>query len=204
MRRRSVLISYAFICALVLCEYSRISALAEPVGGQDIVITRLKAQKANGQGYRLRYTVPVPLDTYWRFKTDFENDYLLTNRYITKHQFIARNRNMVITENAYSYRPRVSFRWSTKVKPDVYRLEFNLLNPQECGQKFHYGFIQLEPLGMHTRVTQVAYFDFFGAFIWSHFPGLGGMIEMLRYMALWEQEITQKLENRYASPPRSN
>jgi hypothetical protein len=185
---------------LVWCGMVQPSSMLETRQGQEIVITRLKDATKGGHGYRLRYTVPVALHTYWNFKTDFDSDYLLTNRYITHHEFIAREQNRVITQNAYSYRPRVWFRWRTTVHSDALRLDFHLLNPEECGQKFHYGFIQVEGLGDRTRVTQVAYFDFFGASIWSHFPGMGGMHDMLQYMARWEQRITQKLESRYASP----
>ena len=85
--------------------------------------------------------------------------------------------------------------------PGSYRLDFVLLNPEQCGQKFHYGRIQLEAVKDATRVTQVAYFDFWGVSFWTYYPWKGGMRDFLEYTARWEQAMIQQLKPRYVGPP---
>lgn len=162
-----------------------------------VYIYRLDSADAAGKGYRLVYMVAAPLDAYWNFKTDFDNDFLMTNKLISEHRLVALENNVVITENMYATRPGVRFRWRTVSSPDIHRLDFELLNPRECGQKFHYGHIQLEPVGEHTKVTQVAYFDFFGVSLWMNYPWYGGMQHYLNYTARWEQETVLRLLDRY-------
>ena len=67
----------------------------------------------------------------------------------------------------------------------------------EAPQKYHYGHIQLEPVPEGTRVTQVAYFDFWGASIWANYPWSGGMKDFLSYTARWEQETVLRLRGQY-------
>jgi hypothetical protein len=122
----------------------------------------------------------------------------VTNKYIREHRFISQSDNTVITENKYTNTPDVFFRWGTSMFPAAYRLDFVLLNPQECDQKFHYGSIQFEVANEGTRVTQTAYFDFWGVSLWAYNPFGGGMIDFLRYTARWEQEIILRLKHRYA------
>jgi hypothetical protein len=150
-----------------------------------------------GQGYKLVYMVAAPLDTYWNFKTDFENDFLMTNKLITGHRLVEYRDNIAITETIYSTKPGVRFRWRTISSTDIHRLDFELLNPNECGQKFHYGHIQLEAFGEHTKVTQTAYFDFFGATLWMNYPWYGGMHYYLQYTVRWEQETIVRLNTKY-------
>jgi hypothetical protein len=76
-------------------------------------------------------------------------------------------------------------------------MDFVLENPNECGQEFHYGHIQLETMGGHTKVTLVAYFNFWGATFWAYYPWHGGMTEFLHYTAKWEQETALRLRDRY-------
>jgi hypothetical protein len=154
-----------------------------------------------GSAYKLVYLVKVPIDVYWRFKTDFDNLFLLKNKYIREHHFISQSDTTVITENKYTNAPDVFFRWQTTVFPEAYRLDFVLLNPEACEQKFHYGCIQLEAVKEGTRVTQTAYFDFWGVFLWAHNPFGGGMRDFLEYTARWEQEIVFQLKHRYAGEP---
>jgi len=52
-----------------------------------------------------------------------------------------------------------------------------------------------------TEVTQVTYFDFFGASFWAHYPWEGGMRDFLRYTAHWEQEIILQVKDRYLDQP---
>lgn len=168
-------------------------------------ISVLKPPQEAGGGYKLVYAVDAPIEVFWRFKTDFDNNFLLTNKFIKSHKFISRRGNVVVTEDLFSenlfiHRPHSKFRWQTTLLPDRHRLDFMLLNPQECGQKFHYGYIQLEVLAgavEKTRVTQVAYFDFFGVSIWINYPWYGGMADFLKYTARWEQETILKTRANY-------
>jgi hypothetical protein len=105
--------------------------------------------------------------------------------------------NVAITENVYATKPGVRFRWRTMTLPNRHRLEFELQNPQECGKKFHYGHIQLKAAGDYTIVTQVAYFNFFGAALWMNYPWYGGMRYYLEYTARWEQETIIRLIDNY-------
>lgn len=150
-----------------------------------------------GRAYRLIYTVPVAKEVYWRFKTDFDNDFLLENRYIRFHRFVGRTGNRVVTETKYTSGPDVAFRWKTTVFEEAYRLAFLLLNPEECGQRFHYGHIELLRVPEGTRVTQEAYFDFWGASFWANYPWRGGMRDFLLYTARWEMETVTRLQGRY-------
>ncbi len=160
-------------------------------------IYKLKPLDERGRGYKLIYAVDAPLETFWQFKTDFDNDFLSTNKRIVMHRFISRIGNTVITENIYANKSKTVFRWQTTLLPDQHRLNFVLLNPEECDHKHHYGYIQLEPMGQKTRVTQVAYFDFFGDFLWVNYPFYGGMSDFLEYNVRWEQQAIQKLKDRY-------
>jgi hypothetical protein len=162
-------------------------------------VYKLKSEKPKGRGYRLVYTVDAPLHIFWQFKTDFDNDFLLSNKYIAIHRLISRSGNVVITENKYRDVSKSRFRWQITVVSDRHRLEFVLLNPDENNHEFHFGHIQLEPLGSKTKVTQVAYFDFFGAFLWVNYPLYGGMSDFLKYNARWEQQTILERIHLYQS-----
>ena len=166
------------------------------------LISELKLQRQNGAGYKLVYLVDAPIEAFWKFKTDFDNDFLLTNKFIKSHQVISRRGNVVVTEDLfsedlYTHRPRAKFRWQTTISPAEYRMDFVLLNPEECGQKFHYGHIQLETFSEKTMVTQIAYFDFFGVSFWVKYPWYGGMRHFLEYTARWEQDTILRLKDTY-------
>jgi hypothetical protein len=162
-----------------------------------LFIYKLKPENKNGKGYKLVYFVDVSLEVFWRFKTDFGNDFLLSNKYIKSHRLINRQKNVFITEDEYSYKPGTTFRWQTTVISDGFRLIFKLLNPEECNQRYHYGYIQLEAFETKTKVTQIAYFDFFGVSFWANYPFYGGMYDFLENTAHWEQETILKLKDRY-------
>ena len=166
------------------------------LGGQS-VIHLLEPQGKEGQGYKLIYLVDAPLEIFWKFKTDFDNEFLLSNELIHSHRLVSQNGNVVVTENRYASKPGVVFRWQTTVLPDQQLLKFILLNPQECGQKYHSGYIQLERLEQKTKVVQVAYFDFFGASFWVRYPYYGGMKHFLNHTAKWEQQIILNLKDKY-------
>jgi hypothetical protein len=160
-------------------------------------IYKLKAEEPHGRGYKLIYVVDAPLDIFWQFKTDFDNDFLVSNKRISIHRFIGRSGNVVITENKYTNISKALFRWQITVVSDQHRLEFVLLNPEESDHEYHFGYIQLESLGLKTKVTQVAYFDFFGDFLWVNYPFYGGMSDFLKYNARWEQQAILKQMHRY-------
>jgi hypothetical protein len=168
---------------------------APETGG--IMIQNLAPDPRGGQAYRLIYRVPLPVQVFWRFKTDFGNSFVEENRYILKHRLISRQGNTVITENRYTDHPDALFRWRTTIFPQSLRLEFILLNPDQSGQRFHYGYIQLTPVEQVTLVTQVAYYDFFGSLFWSHYPWRGGRKAFLEYTAAWERETALRLRERY-------
>jgi hypothetical protein len=162
----------------------------------DPVITRLKPAQADGRGYRLVYTIDAPIGATWDFKTDFDSQILLTNKLISSHRLVSRDGNVVITETVYHDKPRLKFKWQTRMFPERHLLEFVLLNPEECGQVYHRGSIQLDSVDSATRVTQEAYFDFFGVSIWVNYPFSGGMRQFLEYTARWEQQAVRTYWNR--------
>jgi hypothetical protein len=176
------------------------TSAAEPTQAQDFdsnpTLIKLRPEGKAGRGYKLIYLIDAPLDAVWGFKTDFDNQFLLSNKYINSHRFVSRNQNEVVTENEYSDKPKLKFKWKTTLFPDQYLLNYILLNPEECGQKYHHGSIQLEAMGNRTRVTQVAYFDFFGVSFWVGYPFRGGMSNFLKYTAAWEQKsVLEKAGN---------
>jgi len=141
-----------------------------------------------GYGYKLQYYIFAPIDISWRFKTDFDSNLLLTSDELIGHRLVKSVGNSVITENRYATAPGLRFLWKTVVIEEPYRMEFELLNPEECRHDFHFGSIQLSPDGEFTKVTQIAYFDFTGASLWVKYPWYGGMEDTLTQMVEWEQE----------------
>lgn len=163
-------------------------------------LEQLPASDGQGRHVRLTYYAPVDVAVFWRFKTDFRNDWLVSNDYIEAHRLVARNGDIVLTETKYTYGPDVFFRWRTELVPDKHTLRYTLLNPTECEQDYNRGEITLVPDGAYTRVTHTSHFDFTGAFLWAHFPGPWGMVDFFRYTARWEQETILRLEDRYTEP----
>ncbi len=163
-------------------------ALGGMASGSDPVITKLKPEREHGRGFRMVYTIDAPVDEVWDFKTRFGSQVLLKNKFITSHRLISTDGDVVITETVYANKPGDVFKWRTTVLPEQKRLEFELLNPEACGQQYHYGYVQLQAQRDATRVTHVAYFDFFGVSLWVNYPFRGGMKRFLEYTAQWEQQ----------------
>ena len=161
------------------------------------MIYRIAPDPRGGEAFKLVYLIPASVDDFWRFKTDFSGSFLLSNRYIRKHRLIRETDRFTVTEGNYTNAPGKTFRWRTTLHHDLYRLSFRLMNPNECGHKFHYGTIQLEPYKGFTKVTHIAYFDFFGAYVWVNLPLSGGMSSFLKYTAEWEREVFLQLKHRY-------
>lgn len=191
----------AILCYLSAVSNSTASTNNQKIYRKEVLIYDLEPDRRGGEGYKLVYHVQVPIEVYWKFKTDFDNDFVVKNKYIKEHRFISRQDNRIITEDKYTFGPDVLFRWQTEVFPDSHRLDFVLLSPERSHQRFHYGHIQLEAAGQGTKVTQVAYFDFSGASFWANFPLGGGMKDFLRYTAHWEQDIVLQLKHRYLDQP---
>ncbi|MDH3773518.1 MAG: SRPBCC family protein [Deltaproteobacteria bacterium] len=160
-------------------------------------IYRIAPDARGGEAYKLVYLVPVPIEVLWRFKTDFHGDFVETNKYIKNQRVIQEEQNVVVIENRLANKPETKFRWRNVLFPKKYRLDFILENPEQCGQRFHYGHFQLEPLGSYTKVSHEAYFDFFGASLWAYYPWEGGMYAFLDYIARWEQETILKVKDDY-------
>jgi len=201
----SIIIAGAIILLTLCLSGNSVISSSDPIpmgleqtAGDTIAVHRIAPARPGGQGYRLVYRVDVPIAVYWRFKTDFNNDFLVENKYIRDHRFISRKGNTVITEDKYTHGPNVYFIWQTRLDPRRLRLEFVLLNPDACKEKYHYGHIQLKAEAGGTRVTQVAYFDFLGASFWAYYPWGGGMKDFLIYTAKWEQATVARLKDRYA------
>jgi len=76
----------------------------------EVSVSEIEPDQGGGRAYRLTYWVPVPIDVYWRFKTDFDNDFLVSNKFIREHQFISRTGDIAVTENKYTHGPDVFFR----------------------------------------------------------------------------------------------
>lgn len=191
-----LLLIAAACCCLQACGVAA-SAGSMIRSSDEVVIYHLDPDPRGGRAYKLVYLVRVPLEVYWKFKTDFDNDFLMDHKYIREHRIISKTGNAVITGDTYTNTPEVFFIWQTTALEEARRLDFILLNPQHCGQAFHYGSIQMEPVEEGTRVTQVAYFDFLGASLWADYPWGGGMKDFLTYTARWEQGIVLRLKNRY-------
>lgn len=192
--------SIALVVVLAMLGLTRpgsLSAFDEIAESGPVRIQRIAPERSGGNAYRLVYRVNVPIALYWTFKTDFDNSFLIDNKFIIDHHFISQNGKSTITETQYTYQPGIFFRWQTRLFPERFRLEFSLLNPEQCKQKYHHGYIQLESEGKTTRVTQVAYFDFWGATFWAYNPWRGGMQDFLSYTARWEQATVLRFKDRY-------
>jgi len=163
----------------------------------DPLIYRIAPEARGGEAYKMIYIVPVPIEVFWRFKTDFHGDFVETNKYIEEQIVIQEEKNVVVIENKLTNKPGARFIWRNKLHPEKYRLDFVLENPEQCGQRFHYGHFQLEPFGSYTKVSHSAYFDFFGASLWATFPWEGGMYAFLDYIARWEQRTIVQLKDDY-------
>jgi hypothetical protein len=202
MTRTPVLLAIAISVMVLFCLPSTTCSTAADnkpdESANEISVDHIEPDSRGGKAYKIVYLVKAPMDVCWKFKTDFDNRFLVNNKYIREHHFISRSDNTVITENKYANAPDVFFRWRTTVFPEAHRLDFVLLNPEECKQKFHSGSIQLEAVKEGTRVTQTAYFDFWGVSLWAYNPFGGGMRDFLLYNARWEQEIVLQLKHRYA------
>jgi hypothetical protein len=194
---RMLFLIAAAYCFLQTCQAPTATSLLSQ-SGDDIAIHHIAPDRRGGKAYKLVYLVRVPMEVYWKFKTDFDNDFLVDHKHIRAHHLISRSGNTVITENKYTNAPDVFYRWQTTVLPEAHRLDFVLINPKNCGQTFHYGYIEVEADGQGTRVTQVAYFDFAGASLWADFPWGGGMKDFLTYTARWEQDMVLRLKDRYS------
>ena len=186
VKSAAIITGGVFVFLLTTClSYAETS---QPWSPSKIVLKKLSSNLDGGYGYKLQYMVPVPIKTFWQFKTDFSGDLLLTSDELIGHRLLKTEGNSVITENRYASAPELEFLWQTTVHPEQYRLDFKLLNAADCRHDFHYGSIQLTSEGENTHVTQIAFFDFTGASLWVNYPWYGGMKATLTKVAKWEQK----------------
>ena len=161
----------------------------DPADISRILLKHLPSPSGSGYGYRLEYYVPATIDVFWKFKTDFDSEILLTNDELVGHRLVKVDGNDVYTENRYASAPGLKFLWKTTIINGKYRLDFELMNADDCRHKFHHGYIQLTPAGRYTKVSQNAFFDFTGASFWVKYPWYGGMKYTLTHVAKWEQKV---------------
>jgi hypothetical protein len=204
MQKASRLIQLAKIyriCILVIFLIPPVAVAAEDqvdaMVTRDIRILQIASPYEGGYGYRIEYRLPVPIDVCWRFKTDFENDFLLRNSLIASHRLLRRQGNVAITETTYRAAPGKRFIWETITDPRRHRMDFRLIDPGAAGQQFHEGVIRLIDQGSHTVIVQQAFFNFRGAGLWVHYPFRGGMREILTTTARWEQKTIGRLQAAY-------
>jgi hypothetical protein len=172
-------LSWVFLLAVDTFAGDKLSNIS---GSEEIEIYHMEPDPRGGRAYKLVYIVEVPIDIYWRFKTDFDNDFLLNNKYIRKHRLVSRSDDTVITKNRYTMGPDADFKWETTVLEHAHRLEFVLLNPEQCGQRFHHGYIELSLEEKETRVTQLNYIIWFPSRPKIHALDIyGGMLDGLNY-----------------------
>ena len=198
--RQTLLLSFLFLLSTGFTTLSVQKPTIEPeleqlLSGEPFIY-RIEPEPRGGEAYKLVYMVEVPIEIFWRFKTDFHGDFLETNKYIKEQKVIREEPNLVIIENKLASKPESTFRWRNILHPSKYRLDFVLENPEQCNQRFHYGHFQLKRLGRYTKVTHEAYFDFFGSSFWAQYPWEGGMKAFLDYIARWDQNtILQRKQN---------
>jgi hypothetical protein len=159
-------ILYLLIVIAAITPCGQMAAYADENAPRHTSLQRIAPSGQTGQAYRLIYTVNVPLAVFWKFKTDFGGNFLATHRYILSNRLVSRQNHVYITETRYADAPQTAFLWQTTVTPSDHRLEYRLLNPEECGQRFNHGTIQISTFSGVTRVEHSTYFDFFGATLW--------------------------------------
>ena len=93
-------VGFCGIIITILISVSNLSAQNDPqklteeklLNGLPLIF-KLEPEKKDGSGYKLVCLVNAPLDVYWRFKIDFDKDFLLSNkfRYLLYASFIKNN-----------------------------------------------------------------------------------------------------------------
>ena len=191
------ILSFGTIIALMMLISAGHAGITASSIYDQISVREIASDGNGGYGYKLQYYVPAPIDVFWQFKTDFDSDVLLSNTELIEHRLVSKDDNIVVTENRYATAPGLRFLWQTTIIADKYRLEFELLNAEDCRHDFHYGAIQLSQADNHTKVTQTAFFDFVGASLWVSYPWYGGMKSTLTKVAKWEQKIAFRHRSDY-------
>jgi hypothetical protein len=85
-------------CHLFIPYSTNAQAGQKRLVNDEVFIYQIAPDKRGGKAYKLVYLVEVPIDVFWKFKTDFDNDFLVKNKFIRKHNFISQNGNTFITE----------------------------------------------------------------------------------------------------------
>ena len=132
---------YVLIILLTLLTVAGHAGTADSTINDQISVEAVAYDVDRGYGYKLQYYVAAPIDVFWLFKTDFAGDFVLSNDELLEHRLVKTEGNSAITENRYAAAPSLRFLWQTTVIPEQYRLEFKLLNADDCRHDFHYGTI---------------------------------------------------------------
>jgi hypothetical protein len=86
---------------------------AEPVSARaytrQVSVEQMWPDQRGGKAYKLTYQVQLPIDTCWKFKTDFRNEFILTNKYIREHRLTSGNGDTARTEDKYPNAPDLFF-----------------------------------------------------------------------------------------------
>ena len=73
LKRMHVII---ILCCLAPPSFSTATEPNQEVSDNGVTIYHLRPDKSGGRAYRLVYHVKVPIEVYWKFKTDFDNAFL--------------------------------------------------------------------------------------------------------------------------------
>jgi hypothetical protein len=103
-KSQQLFLVWFFIC-LVFSPSSILYAQKPPIEpGEEALLSwkpfiyHHKPDTRGGRAYKLVYLVDIPLPAYWKFKTDFDNDFLMGNKYIEHHRFVLRKENIAVQE----------------------------------------------------------------------------------------------------------
>ena len=105
------------VFAILLIAGISYAETSQPWPPSKILLKKLTSNLSGGYGYSLQYVVPVPIKTFWQFKTDFTSELLLTSDELVGHRLVKTVGNNVITENRYASAPELKFLWKTTVHP---------------------------------------------------------------------------------------
>jgi hypothetical protein len=81
-------------CHLVIPYSTNAQTRQKRLVNDQVFIYQIAPDKRGGKAYKLVYLVEAPIDVYWKFKTDFDNDFLVKNKYIREHNFPVADRRV--------------------------------------------------------------------------------------------------------------
>lgn len=72
----SQLISIEAVCCCLQTGRTAAASISLSELGNEITISQTAPDKRGGQAYKMVYQVRMPMEVYWKFKTDFDFDFL--------------------------------------------------------------------------------------------------------------------------------